>query len=613
MAAEMKAQLTLKLNDQLSDGIKALERRLQSLTSLFQKLNRLRSLGDQLQADKLTSQLAPAEGALDRVRKKAEGAAQAIRRLGEQKIMVNSAGTAFLPPSVSRGIMAAAVAAAVGAGGGGGRTPAMPSASFFGGPQPLLLAGPGGGGIPLSFNPALMQMSSLVGLTGQFKTAMGQAAGQVSALNHNLREAGHGAIAACATGFGLMHPIGEYADYEDRVRHISITQGTPMAQLPGAINEHMQEYNALALKSRQSSKEIADAAMFLLTDGLSKETVKVILPSIAMAATAYRGSVRDGVAAAFTMHQNLKVPEHEMGQAIAMLALAGRSGHVPFGDLSRLLQEVAPAAERAGMTGLAGSAKLLAMLEAVKRGGAGTSDRAAVMLKDLIDYLNSPFGSHSFAKGGIDLPKMLLDAEKKGINPVEAVMEAVNRHTTGMTRQGKAHYVGTVFHNQDARQGFAAIENQLKYYQEVEKKLLGANPDTINEDFAKADGPEAKLRLLTEKLTQIVRRFGEGFTALLDPMNATLDRVLAVFAAIDAVSPGTVNKILALSGGFLALMATLGILLPIFKLVSADFLLLDKVALLAKLGIAKFEGAMLRLLIAGGPILWILGAIALVV
>ena len=452
MAADMKASVTLTLKDKVTPGLAALEKTLSGLHNLMRKLEQLSLLNRAVSgADVLTSKLGQVTGKLNQVGSAARSTRSALDRLSEP-ILVNMKGTAFLPPAMARTAMAATIAAAAAmaasSGGGVPRVPGM-SAPFIGPSLPLMLAGPdgGGGGIPLNWSPG--RFEGLRSAASGFRAELGRTASQARHVGAELRELGHAGLTAFATGFGLMHPIKEYAEYENTLRHIAITANVSKADIPRVTAELAKQYNMLALASGQGSEKIAEAANFLITTGIGRENVDKLLPLVARASTAYNTQIGDSVQAIFSLKENLHVPDAEMAGTISAAALAGKEGHFSFSDMSRYLPDIAPIAAPAGLKGAKGARELMAYLETSRR-NAGTSSEANTNLRDFLSHLfgDSKRGlGHEFAKKGVNLEKLLLSAEKQGISAPEAVLEKVRSMTAGLSDYRKNLLVGSLFHN----------------------------------------------------------------------------------------------------------------------------------------------------------------------
>ena len=123
-----------------------------------------------------------------------------------------------------------------------------------------------------------------------------------------------------------------------------------------------------------------------------------------------------------------------------------------------------------------------------------------------------------------------------------------------------------------------ALTNDLPYFAELRHKLAEADAGTIDNDFGKAEGaPIVKMRRLQQQLKMIEQRFGEAFSNMLDPFGSALGTVIAGLDQLDQAlgKVGTsLNTVIGWGGGFLALSAAMGLLLPVLRVAGAGFMLL---------------------------------------
>lgn len=610
MAANLTASFILKLEDKLSGGIQALSRKLEALNKLARQISLQGLDGADRALDRVGAATDAAGRGLDRLSAKARAAAAALKQVVMPPIMVNGAGTAFLPPAMMRAAMTATVLAAAAAGGGGRGMPLLPPLRLS---APMLsLAGPGGaGGIPLNYSPYQQGVAAGAALRARVGAGLQGYGANLQGMSGAMGHLGHAGVAAFATSFGLGHPINEYAKYENTLRHIAITANTPMEQLGTTIGGLAKQYDALALASGQSAEKVAESANFLITTGIGKQAVDTLLPLVARAATAYNAPIGDSVQAIFSLKENLHVPDNAMAGTISAMALAGKEGHFSFSDMSRYFPDVAPLAAGAGLGGAGGARELMAMLETSRR-NAGTSGEAHTNVRDFLSHLfgdNKRGLGHAFGAHGVDLQKLLLDAEKKGISAPEAVIEQVRRMTQGKTRTQSSLIIGSLFHNQQSASYVRGALADLEYYLKLKEKLRGADAGTIDHDFEKAaDAPLVKMRQIEEKLKQIERRVGAGFAPMLQPIDDALGRILAAFTWMDQHMPGTLDKLLMIVGGVLAISAALGLLIPIGGLIGRGFMLLLAPLRLITTAVASLAVAFFGL---SWPVLAVIAAVAL--
>ena len=547
MAESFRASFVLALKDDLSAGLQKIIRETKQLRDLAKSLGfkPLEGAGDIVnRVDRDVVQLNRSLGATAR---QAEAATGAFRRMGAAELgrVREQAQQMQMGRRVSEQL-------------GAGRTLGQ-------------VYGPGG--IPLlsdrpRFVPAEVAPSSRLGLRGRVGNTLADARQGIGAASENIGLAG-----SAIAGISLMEPIRQAAEFDNVLTHIAITAGATGDQVRTKVAEMSKTYRDMALAVNQSSHDIAESAQFLITTGIGEEMTNTLLPIIAKAATAYNTPMQDAVQGAFSIHEELGIAPQDMRGALSAAALAAKQGHFSFSDISAFLPSVAAQAATAGITGRSGLDSLLAALETSRR-GAGSSGQAATNLQDFIGYINAPIGARAFAKSGIDLPGLLQNAEKQGVNPIEAVAAKLQELTRGMSSAQSATAMGKLFHNQEARIFIETLLREWQYYQDTKKKISGASDATIDEDFKKAQNLTTRLRTLSEEAQQLNQKIGNGFSWVVPIGSALLAGVLSSMSWLDFHVPGVTDSVIGLTGGMLGLVTTMGVLGAAMGPVKAGFLLM---------------------------------------
>ncbi len=578
MADSLRASLTLALKDELSAGLRQVMEQVKQLRAQAERLGFRPLEGADAIINRVDRDVQQLNRSLGATARQAETAAGALRRTGaaelgrareeagsarRQAALARQAaaaaglpsGATIVPPTqaqLSRREAALARQAAAAAG--------LPSAGNV-----IPLGAPAAGaqyrplpGAPITVPPmppaAPMQAQRGPGLFSRAGGALAGARSRVGAFSDSVGLAG-GAMA----GISLMAPIREAAEFDNVLTHIAITAGATEGTVRSKVATMAQTYQAMALATRQSSHDVAESAQFLITTGIGEEMTNKLLPIIAKAATAYNTPMRDAVQGAFSMHEELKIAPEDMQGALSATALAAKQGHFSFSDFSSFLPSIAAQAGVSGIRGRGGLDVLLAALETSRR-GAGTSGQAATNLQDFLSYINAPIGTKSFAKGGINLPALKIAAEKAGQNPIEAVIEAVRKRTTTMSDAQKGTFLGSIFHNQEARIFAQTMLSELQYYEDTKKKISQAGDQTIDEDFRKAQNLHTRLATLSESSHQLTQRVGTGFSWVVPIGTGLLTGVLSGLHGIDHILPGLADGLIGLTGGMLGLVAVMGVL-----------------------------------------------------
>ena len=391
-----------------------------------------------------------------------------------------------------------------------------------------------------------------------------------------------GVIGGAVAGYSLVEPIRAYAGYENVLRHVAITE-----KMEGpAVESEVSRLDALlrhdAIDAGQKSGDVAKAYSDLVLSGIPVQTVDKLIGIHSRAATAYNTAPEALGQAVYALNRNLGIDERDLGGSLAAMAYASKSGKFSVEDFSHFLPQATATFSKLGMTGRGSANTAFAALETIRQ-NTGDSGTAATDLGDLMSYLTSPFANRAFAHGGIDLPKLLLNAEKAGINPLDEIIAKLKQRTKGMSPIQLSETLGQLFHNQQAREAVVALLQHNGDFTALRDRLGRVDDTTLSTDFDSASrGPLVAARRFDEQLEQLHRRLGDGFMPILTAVNLGLDGMTGWLGRLDKAMPGLANRVLLVAGGMLALVAVLAAVGIVAPAVAAGFMLIvDAVALLA--------------------------------
>ncbi len=507
---EMTASVTLSLRDQLSGGLNEV---LDVLREIRDGMSLLReaTVAVQQQLSVLADGFKPAQDAA--------------------KVLVDEVKAVGAAARVSAGEVAAiSEGARVGAGNGGRPAAAAAAAGAGAGSA----AGGGGG--------AAHAGGSIWDLVGEFITA----------------------------AFGVQ-AIKANADFTQYLGHIAITEGLHGHAAATEVARLRAELQPLALKTGTSSLDLAQAYFSLITQHIPAATIDQVIGTLATASTAYNTPVADMSQGVFALTDILHIPPSQLGLALTELALAGKQAHFGFGDFSRTLPGIGAQAAKYGAIGLPEVAALASQLEIVVKASQDPA-QAASSFNDLLMYLSSPMAARMFGltkrswslmspgvqhlmeKYGIhgaDLPKILNDASKHGIDPVTAVEQWFQKILAPVkSPTDRAEIIGAFLHNQGAQQAMIALLEHPAEQARILNLLRGTKPGQITTDFGTAMGlPEVTVKKLFEELAQLTRLVGSALTPELRLLNDALAATLWVLNLGKPVADFMVQ----IAGGALAL------------------------------------------------------------
>ena len=409
---------------------------------------------------------------------------------------------------------------------------------------------------------------------------------------HGVQNAGQGgglvaAGAAVAGAVAIGAPIRKFADQEDALRHIVITSNLSGPDADAEIKRITKLTNREALEYSQSSKSIAEAYYGLLTGGAGKPAeVEEALRTHTRAATAYKISPEDFTPVTLTLMKNFKVTGEEMGKALAAVGQAAKEGQLKVPDYARSLPEVAGQFASHGMTGIGNANYAIAALQTIRQ-DAGEAGEAHTRLNELMNTMYSKSGQRAFmlegrndpaekrdralmrkatGKDGLDVSGLIDAGAKRGLNPIETMVVKLQQIKAKLSEHEFSDLMAGLVTDQTAMKGWMSLVNHRDFFKELKARLDHIDPAQVDRDFnTAANGPAGGVRRVEEGATQIERRAGEGFSALLRPLDEALQGTIAWIGKLDEGNKGLVDNVLLVTGGMAGLgaaLAAIGFLAP---------------------------------------------------
>lgn len=366
------------------------------------------------------------------------------------------------------------------------------------------------------------------------------------------RIAGIGILGGALT-FGALVP--QAAAFEDVLRQTAITAGRAGPAVEEMIRRTQARYEALALATGQRSRAIAEAAGQLIAAGLQPELIEQLLPTLARTATATGATLSDLSSTAIALNQNLRIGPQEMASALAALAQAGKEGRFELRDMARSFPQLTAAAEALGLRGREGVNSLAAMLQVARR-GAATADEAANNLANFLQKITGPETVKHFREMGVDLQAVLADAARRGINPVEAVVQKIRELS-----RGNMFRVGELFGDLQVLNFLRPVlrAEGVEEYLRVLQAAGQASRGLIDTDFeSRARGMLIQLELLSERIEQLGRRVALAAGTNLPLLNEALRVTQEFLADVDQRFPGAIDATLKWGAAIVALVAAFG-------------------------------------------------------
>lgn len=339
------------------------------------------------------------------------------------------------------------------------------------------------------------------------------------------------------------------ADFDYQMQLIGNTADMTAGQI-GALRNVIIDTSR---ETGQSAENTQKAMGFLVAAGMDAATATKMLATVGRTATASGGEIEDVARAAFTLNDALKIDPANMQQALDVLAQAGKMGNVEFKDMAAQLPVLGSSFNALKMQGAEAAATMGAALQ-IARKGAGDPTEAANNLKNFMAKVQAPETLKKAQKLGLDLNKVIVDAQKQGKNPFEAAVSAIMKTTGGDQKK-----LGELFGDMQVQNFLRPMIQNWEEYQKIKQASLSANGVT-DADFAKVMATSAKQ---IENVGSAFGRFkiemgkaldGPGAGAL-QAFATLLDRMAGFAREHPKVVAGAVAIGLAITGATVAINA----------------------------------------------------------
>lgn len=356
-----------------------------------------------------------------------------------------------------------------------------------------------------------------------------------------------GAAAAAAITFGK--PVRESAELEHNLQMIGNTANMGKAEI-GALKDQIF---AVSKASNKSIGEVTSGIGFLIAAGMEAKTATATIGTIAKASTATGASVEDLAKAVFTLNDSLNISPEQTKAALNILAQAGKEGNVELKDMAKQLPVLGAAFKSLKMEGAESVASMGAALE-IARKGAADADEAANNMKNFLAKITSPETLNKAKKNfGIDLYKIIQDAQKAGKNPFEASMKAIIKAT-----QGDQKKIGELFGDMQVQNFLRPMIQQWDEYERIKNKALNTG-DVVDEDFAKMmETMKEQTEGLGNAWTRLMTTMGDSLAPSIGAAARSLTTVVDSTQAFIKENPAVTSAVVTTAGAVIGLTAALG-------------------------------------------------------
>lgn len=218
---------------------------------------------------------------------------------------------------------------------------------------------------------------------------------------------------------------------------------------------------------------------YLSGAGMSAAGSKALLPTIGKVATGQAADVEDVSKTAFSLADTLNVATADMEAVFDSLVVTDKMGSVQLKEIAKQVPVLSSGFKALRMEGREAAASMAAGLQ-IARKGAADADEAANNMKNYIAKVMSPDTLKKAKKEfGLDLYKVIQDAQTKGGNPFEASLEAIIKATAGDQKK-----IGELFGDMQVQNFIRPMAQNWDDYKKIKDAAMSANGE-VGRDFDK--------------------------------------------------------------------------------------------------------------------------------
>ena len=274
---------------------------------------------------------------------------------------------------------------------------------------------------------------------------------------HNMARGVGGAVAGYQAGKAVVAPeISHVMDYSMRLAHMTNTaysgqtnteKTAGMHKLDAGIMEAVRQGGG----TREEAMEAADSMIARGSIGNVDDTLKIMPLVMKTASAGQTDATSIGKIASASIKQ-ANIPADQLDKVFGMAMYAGQQGGFELKDMSKWLPEQIATAKLAGISGLPGTAKIMALNE-LAIDAAGSTDAAGNNVRDFLHELNATNtanhlknfsidtksgklvekqggrggGGRGQSKYYLDLGYILADNQARGMDSIQSVIGLVQR------------------------------------------------------------------------------------------------------------------------------------------------------------------------------------------
>ncbi len=231
---------------------------------------------------------------------------------------------------------------------------------------------------------------------------------------------------ATAGGAGALMAEGKLVNTAGDFEHALAGYGLTAGQSGSALEEVRGEIIKVSEAVNQAAPDMLAVQNILVGKGMNPDAARASLDVIGRGITATGAAYEDMGNLAFSVMDNLKVPQEELMRAQDIMAKAGDMGGFELKNMAKAFPQLTSAAQDLGFAGTRAVGSLSAALQIATK-GAGDPAEAGNNLANFLKAFTGEEAVKNFEKVGIDLKAAMQKGIMTGEDPMETMMKIVGQ------------------------------------------------------------------------------------------------------------------------------------------------------------------------------------------
>lgn len=350
-------------------------------------------------------------------------------------------------------------------------------------------------------------------------------------------------------GAAVALPVGasmkKAADFDYQLQVIGNTANMTDQQVR-ALGDNVLR---LSRETGQAATGLRDGIGFLIAAGADIGTAQALMRPIGRTATATASAIEDVARASFTLNDALKINPAQMQDALAILVQAGKEGNFEFKAMAENLPVLGASFVALKMEGREAVATMGAALQ-IARKGAKNEEEAANNMRNFLAKILSPDTLKKASKLGVDLNAIVTGAQKRGENPFEAAIRAIDK----MTKGGDQKLIGDLFQDMQVQNFIRPMLQNLKEYERIKRAALDSDAGLVDADFAKMMATnKQQMTEMANAAERLAIVYGQQLAPAIGKASAVIVPMLNRMGEFVQRNPTLVQNVTLLVGGLVGL------------------------------------------------------------